>query len=130
VELEFTALIMETVTHFSFAALRGTGCPIVLDDDVSGLIDILLRAKPVVGYPKSMADYRPEARFGILFRTNQDDELDLWFSNPLHACAAYRPSPVEYPESLKLQWDSGRRPRQNCKLRRARLGVSRVLTIA
>jgi hypothetical protein len=84
VELEFTAVNAAFTTYFSFPALRGTSCPYVLDDGVSGLIDILLRAKPVVGYPQAMADYRPEARFAILFRVNQEDEFDLWFSNPLH----------------------------------------------
>jgi hypothetical protein len=65
--------------------LRQVPCLLVLDDGVSNLVDMLLRANPVVGYPASMADMHPAASLGVFFRVGQQDELDLWFSNPFRA---------------------------------------------
>jgi hypothetical protein len=50
---------------------------------VSDLIDILLSAKIIVGYPAGYENYQPEARFGVYIGVESPDGIDLWFSSPL-----------------------------------------------
>ena len=76
--------LSESPVHQPFSFLRGRDCIYVATGDLSGLVDILLRANIGVGYPKGWEHYKPEARYGVFLDADQPGELDLWFSQPLH----------------------------------------------
>jgi hypothetical protein len=82
VALSFT--VRSFLVYHSDTQLRFNDCTYQATGDISGVVDILLAAKIIVGYPPGWENYQPEAGFGIYFRANQPDALDLWFSNPMH----------------------------------------------
>jgi hypothetical protein len=83
VVLSFTGLHQSFAVHHSDTSLRLRDCSYNIESDVSGLVDILLSAKIIVGYPAGYENYQPEARFGVYIGVESPDGIDLWFSNPL-----------------------------------------------
>jgi hypothetical protein len=83
VVLSFTGLHQSFAVHHSDTSLRLRDCSYNIESDVSGLIDILLGAKIVVGYPAGYENYQSEARFGVYIGVESSDGIDLWFSNAL-----------------------------------------------